>query len=168
MSQTVMPNDLLVSGNITSKTMNIPAGAVNDAAVAAAAGVQASKLQHQHECEYSQPGAQNAAVERKVVHIVRGATGLVGDFQVGARVAATGNATATIDLQSNGVSLLTGQITLDSTTAAYVLKAGSLAAGALTLAAGNVIEVVISAVNAGSGALAQGLFAEANIREDAQ
>jgi hypothetical protein len=160
--------DAIVGGTFAPSNLNAPTGCIGDAQIAAAAGIKASKLQHQYVQPYSQPGASNAAVERKVAHVVRGATGLVVDFNVGARVAAIGGATATIDLQANGVSLLTTPVSLTSATAAYALLAGSLAAGAASLTAGMVIEVVVSAATVGGGTLAQGLFAEVNIREDAQ
>jgi hypothetical protein len=168
MQQTLSNADSIVGGGLAPTSFAPPTGCITDAAVQAAAGIQASKLQHQHQHTKGQDGAAVAAVFRQQLHTVRGATASVTDFNVGAVVAALGNATATLDLQSGGVSILTGTITLDSTTAAYVLKAGALAAAASTLVAGNVIELVCTAVNAGTGTLAKGLFGEVNMREAAQ
>jgi len=166
-SPTTFPGDIIVPGQVIA-AQNIPsAGSITDNMVAGSAAIAASKQEHQHQHSYAQPGASNAAVERKVIHVVRGATARVQEFKVGATTAATSDATATIDLKKNNTSLLTGTISLTSATAAYGLLAGTLAAGALTLVAGDVLEVVVSAVNAGSGALAKGLFAELTIREDA-
>jgi hypothetical protein len=166
MAQDSIYNDLLVVGNISAKGLTLTTASITDAMVVAAAGLQASKLQHQYTQVYAQPGANNAGVERKVIHVVRGATATVLEFKVGARVAATGNATATIDCYRNGATILTGTITLDSTTAAYILKAGTLAA--FSPVAGDVFETVVTAVNPGTGTLAQGLFAYLTVREDAQ
>jgi hypothetical protein len=161
-------NDSIYGGVLAPSSFAPPAGSIPNVAIPAAAGISASKLQHQYEKEYAQPGATAAFVERKVVHVVRGANASITDFQVGAVVAALGAATATVDLQSNGVSLLTAPVSLTSATAAYGLVAGALAAGAGTLVAGNVIEIVVSAATVGGGTLAKGLFGQANIREDAQ
>lgn len=171
MSQTQLPTDLYVGGSLSCKTFAPPAGCIGDSAVEASPGaglaIQASKLQQQYTKTYSQPGASNAAVERKVVHVVEGATATIQSFQVGARVAAIGAATATIDLQVNGTSILTATISLTSATAAYALvtPAGYTST---SLTQGNVVEVVVSAATAGGGTLAQGLFAQVEIREDPQ
>jgi len=165
MAQDIVNNDLLVTGTVSAKALTLTNASITDANVVAAAGVQASKLQHQFTQCYAQPGANNATVERKVIHVVRGATGTVLEFKVGARVAAIGAATATLDLYKNGTTMLTGTISLTSATAAYILLAGTLASS--SLAVGDVLEAVVTAATAGGGTLAIGLFAYLTLREDA-
>lgn len=165
MAQGQLPIDLLIN-QLSCTQLSMSQASITDAMVVAAAGVQASKLQHQYTHAYSQPAANSAAVERKVTHVVRGATATILDFKVGATTAALTGATATFDLWKNGVSVLTGTITLDQNTAAYALKAGTFAS--TSSVAGDVWEIVVSAVAAGGGTLAKGLFAYLTLREDAQ
>jgi len=165
MQQQLAITDAIVGGLFAPNQFTPPSNSIPGTAISGQ--LPNSVLQHQYEKEYSQPGASNAAVERKVVHVVHSANGgTVVDFNVGARVAAIGGATATWDLYKNGASILTGTITLDNGTAAYVLKAGTLSA--TTLAQNDVLEVVVPAVAAGGGTLAQGLFATVTVRENTQ
>lgn len=166
MAQSTQQGDYLVTGALVANSVNSRTGSITDAMIAALAGLQASKLQHQYEPEYAQTFASNATVERKVVHVVRGASATLVEFQVGASTAAIGAATATIDLLKNGSTMLTAAVSLTSATAAFALLAGTLASTALV--AGDVLEVNVSAAVAGGGTLAKGLFAEFTIREDAQ
>jgi hypothetical protein len=56
---------------------------------------------------------------------------------------------------------------LDSTTTAYTVQVlGTLAT--TTAVAGDVLEIKVTAVNAGTGALAKGVWGEVTLREDAQ
>lgn len=167
MAVSTINSDVYVAGTLSAKALAVSAGAVADAQVAAAAGIQATKCQQQHQPWYSQEGGTNAAAERRVVHVVKGATATLVEMVVGAVVAATGNATATIDLKKNGTTILTGTISLTSATAAYatVQPAGYTST---SLVAGDVFEVHVTAVNAGTGTLAKGLFARLVIREDPQ
>jgi hypothetical protein len=74
-------------------------------------------------------------------------------------------ATVTVDLKVNGTSILTSVITIDNTVAAYGSVAATLAAGAATLVAGNVLTIVITAT-AGGGTLPTGFFCETVVWED--
>lgn len=165
MAQTTIDSDLYVNGHIASKTMTPPAGSVTNNSVIAAAGIEATKLEHQFEPVYSQEAATVAAADNKVMHVVRGATGDVIQFAAGSVVVAVGDSTATIDLQKNGVSILTAAIVLDNANAVRTLEA---AAGysATTLAAGDVLSVVVT-VTPGTGTLPKGLFVRLTVREDA-
>lgn len=164
---TIIQGDVYVNGNLAGKTQTLPANSVGNAQVASLAGIAASKLQHQYDPVYRQESTAAAAVGRQVLHVVYGATAQILAFRVGAVAAATGNATATIDLKKNGASILTATITLDSTTAAYVLKTPA-GFTSTALVAGDVLEAHVTAVNAGTGVLAAGLFAQLLLAEDAQ
>jgi len=159
-------NDVYVAGNLSCATFSPPSGCVTDASIVSAANVAFTKLQHLQNHTYSQAGASNAAAERKAVHVSKNG-GAVQSFDVGAVTAATGNATVVLDLQKNGTTVLTGTITLDNGTAAYALKSGTLS-GTVTLSAGDVLEVVVTSPNAGSGALAKGLFGVVQVMEKGQ
>jgi hypothetical protein len=155
-------------GSITfAGPLNLGSGTIGDPAVAAGANVAASKLEHQYEPVYRQESGTTAATGRQVLHVVKGATGTIMDFRVGAVTAAIGGATATFDLKKNGSTILTGTIGLDSSTAAFALKTPA-GYTSTALVAGDVLEVHVTAVAAGGGTLAVGLFAQLVLREKAQ
>jgi hypothetical protein len=162
----VINNDLAINGLLTCTNFRAPPLSIGDPAVVGSPGayVGAQKLGQQFQKEYAQPSAQAAAVETKVIHVTRGATGVIMDISFGAVVAAIGAATAVFDLLKNGVSILSAQITLDSSTAAYVLKAGTLSS--TTTVVGDVFELKVVSATAGGGTLAKGLFARLCVRED--
>lgn len=163
-NRVTFPEDVWVAGNLSAKSMTFPAGAVGNADVAGAAGLAATKLEHQYEPVFNQVHGSAAATERRVIHVVRGATGDLISFKAGVVVANIGAATIDIDLLVNGSSVLSAAIQLDSGDAAYAIVEGTITSA--TLAVGDVIEVDVTAT-AGGGTLGQGLFALPVIREDA-
>ena len=164
----VLYEDICFFGSVTfAGAMNLPVDSVGDVDVQAAANISASKLEHQYEPVYRQVSTASAAVDRQVLHIVKGATGSIFDFRVGAVTAAIGDATATIDLKKNGTTILTATISLGSTTAAYILKTPA-GYTSTALVVGDVLEVHVTAATIGTGTLALGLFAQLIIREKAQ
>ncbi len=74
-----------------------------------------------------------------------------------------GDATITVDLKVNGVSVLTAAITLDNGQSARELVAGTIDTDSLS--ADDVIEVAVT-VNAGTGTLGKGVFAYVDLHED--
>jgi hypothetical protein len=147
-----------IFGALTAQSMAYPPASIADASIAALANINYTKTQHQYVDVYSQVSTANAAVDRHVVYVARG-TGSITDVSVGAVTAATSTATATIDVLKNGTSILSAPISLTSATAAFILLAGTLAVNPTPIAPGDVIEISVTAVNAGAGALAKGLFA---------
>jgi hypothetical protein len=158
------PGDLYVRGNLAAQSFSPPAGSITDAAIVALAGISASKLRHQHRKLFSQPNT-TATTETRVLHIVVGATGTVTSFSAGSIVANIGAATVTANLMKNGVSILTGAITLNNANTAYVPSAGVIASAGVV--AGDVLSVVLTAT-AGGGTLATGVFAQVSLDEDYQ
>ena len=138
-------------------------GCVGDAEVKSAAGIAASKLEHQHRAVYAQESGTTAAAEDRVFHVVKGTAGTLKTFKAGCVVACIGDATITVDLHKNGASVLTGAITLSSSQSAYDLVAATINTD--SVAAGDVLEVVVT-VNAGTGTLGQGVFAYLDLHED--
>lgn len=165
MPTNVFPSDVLIQGTLTPTTINLPASSVTNTAVAAAAGISASKLQHAHRAVLAQGSASNAAAQTQVLHVVVGATGTVQAVKAGAVVPAVGAATATVDIKKNGTTILSAPISLSSAQTARQLVSGTITVPAV--AVGDVLEIVITAT-AGGGTLAQGLFAAVDIFEDAQ
>lgn len=157
--------NIYVSGNLSAKTMSIPADTVDNEDVKANANFAATKLEHQHQKVYAQESDAAASAEDRVIHIVYGTSGQVVGFEAGSVVACIGDSTITIDLHKNGASILTAPITLDNSNSAYTPEEGTI--NTSSLSDGDVLEVVIT-VNAGSGTLGKGVFASAIIREKAQ
>lgn len=164
MARTVIDQDCIVRGSLTSTEFTAPDGSITDDAIKAAAGIEASKLEHQFQKNVTQVHGTAATSERRVIHTVRGASGDVVAFRAGLVVPNTLTATVTIDLHKNGSTILSSSITLDLTNAAYEFESATIADA--DLVADDVLEVVINAT-AGTGVLGQGLFIEATIREDA-
>ena len=154
-------SDLHVAGSITCEELDIPAGSLVDADVAAGAAISATKLMHQHSPNYSQPNT-TATSETRILHTVYGATGTITAFKAGSIVLNIGAATVTVDLRKNGTTVLTGVITLDTANTAYTPEAATILSASVV--AGDVLSVVITAT-AGGGTLATGFYCYAIITE---
>lgn len=141
----------------------LPSGAVTAANIAAAAGVEATKLEHQHREIYQQESDTTSVSEDRVVHVVKGTTGDLKTFRAGSVVANIGAATITVDLHKNGSTILTAPISLDSGDAAYALVAGVISSEPVV--ADDVLEVVVVAT-AGGGTVGKGVFASLDVFED--
>ncbi len=88
-------------------------------------------------------GQQAVAASATVVLGIATRAGQVADVRVAAITPLTGNATYTVDIHKNGVSILSAPMALLSTTAARVSVAGVLAASPTTVAVGDFFEAVI-------------------------
>lgn len=162
---TNIDSDVNVRGNLTATTMTIPSGSVVDASINPGAGVEATKLQHEHVGKTEPNGATTtAAVAQGCLHVCRGPTAQIQDFSVLVRTAAIGAATVTIDLWKNGVSILSGTYNITSGLAAYVLH--SIAVTSANLVAGDVVEMAITAAAAGGGTLPKGVLGVLTVYED--
>ncbi len=161
---TRVEGDLHVNGGLSAKTMTLAAASVADAQVSAGADIAATKVNHQHRAMFAQPNT-TATAETKIIYRCYGTTGTLIEFAAGSIAPCTGNATITVDLHKNGVTVLSAPITLDNANAARVAEVGTISDSALVAA--NVLEVIV-AVAAGTGALGTGLFASATINEAPQ
>lgn len=157
-------DDLHVNGTLSALVFKAPVGSITDAAVIGAAGIQYTKLQQRRTVQHSQPNT-SATSETKVAGAVVGATGTLVAIQAGCIGPCVGSDTVTIDVRVNGVSVLTGVITLNSSQAAYALVSGSFATTALTM--GNVLTIVVTP-NHTTGTLGTGVFAILTWAEDPQ
>jgi hypothetical protein len=152
-----------VAGTISAENFTPPDGCIDNDAIEAAAGIAATKLEHQVPLTWGQPNT-SCTDETRVIHTTYGNTGTIVNFEAGSIAACAGAATVTVDLKKNGTTCLSAVITLDSANSARVAEAGTLSV--TTLADGDVLEVVIDGT-AGGGTLATGVFCTAIIREDA-
>lgn len=145
------------------QSITLPVSCIDDANIVAGAAIVQTKLQHKFQQVIAQQGTASTVAERHVVHVVRGSNANVLSFKCGVIVAGTGTSTTAVDLQKNGTTMLSGGVAV-GTTAAYSLLTASLAS--TTLVAGDVLEVVVSSVAPGSGAVSKGLFAVTELEED--
>lgn len=160
--------DLYISGALSARSFTAPNGSITDAAIQPNAGIQSTKLEHEHRPIISQSGT--ATTQTRVIHVCRGAVGSIAAFVAGSLAKAVGDSTVTVDLQKSSggaafASVLTAAITLDSANADRVAEAGSIADE--DLAAGDILQVVITAT-VGTGTLPTGLFAALSVREAGQ
>jgi hypothetical protein len=160
----MIQGDQYFNGNVGMKTLSPPAGCITNAAIEALAGIDATKVDHQHRMVYSQPNT-TATSETRMLFVCYGATGTVIAFRAGSIVAALTTATVTLDLKKNGTSILTGVITLDNANTARVVEAATISSASLVT--GDVLEVVITAT-AGGGTLPTGVFCSLTVNEEAQ
>lgn len=142
------------------------AGFLGKEHVEAGAGLEASKLEHEHRALYAQESATTAiAGDDYVIHVVRGLTGTVKSFAAGVVVACVDGATITVDLHKNGVSILVAPIVIDNGDAAYAIVEGVIDTAAV--AHDDVLEVVVT-VAAGGGTIGKGVFAVLDLFEDVE
>ena len=103
MGRTTFNDDVHVNGTLTAARFNPPVNSVGAGAIQAAAGIEATKLEHQFpvSAELFAEGVTIAAVSSRVVHVVKGATGEVVAIEGVIFGAATGDRTVTVDLQKS-------------------------------------------------------------------
>lgn len=162
MADSYINGNLQVSGTIYAGGWTVPAGAINNAAIAAAAAIDASKVQQQYVLTHTQKTGTDVTAQTHILHIAR-AAGTLLDVDVVADTVPTGNGvdkTVTVDIKKSTAggafsTLLTGTIQIDSADTDKTPIVGTPVATP-TYIAGDLIESVVTV--AGSvGTQAQGL-----------
>jgi hypothetical protein len=157
--------DLAIAGTLTTTVApRFPAGSFTDTEIAAAAGIQASKLvRHEsHNRQLFAEGTTITALASELLHIVRGATGTVVAFEAIITTQATGgDRTVTVDLQkSTGggafATILTTTVNITNATVIRTPVAAVIGAGG-ALVDGDILRAVVS-VAGSAGAQAAGLL----------
>ena len=161
MGQSRIDGDLFVNGRISSTGLTAPASSITNSNIAAAAGIDSSKLDHRFRKHYNQNSTASSATV--AIHIAN-AAGSVNGIKAGSVAACSGAATITINLLKNGASILTGVIQLDNGNTARVSESGAFAS--TTYASGDFFELVIVAT-AGGGTLGTGLLVDVEFDEEA-
>lgn len=169
MSQQIIPNDVFVQGNLSSKTFTAPASSIGDSAIQGAANVAASKLEHQFAKSYTQANGASIVSATVPLHTVYGTTGTVVSFAAGVITPAVGNDTVTVDLRKNGSTILTAVITLSVAASTNTARTLYTPAGftSTSLVAADWLDIVVVATH-NTGTLAQGLYVRLVHRETAQ
>lgn len=163
--------DQYFAGNVTfAGPVAVPAASFGDAEIKAAAGIAATKTIHQFPIHLAQANGTASTSETRNVHIATGAGTIVG-IEVLVDTAAVGAATVTVDLHKGNAgsayaTLLTGVVTVNSSTAVRTPVAGTLIATP-TYAASDSLRLIVTAT-AGGGTLPQGLCVVVFVRENPQ
>ena len=151
--------DVYCKGTFHTATMEYPDNSIVNADVNSAAAIDASKLEHIFDANYSLSGT--AASVTHVLYEAR-AAGTILSFRAGSVAIAVGAATVTADLKKNGTTCLSAVITLDSANTAYIAEAATLSV--TSYVAGDVFTLVTVAT-AGGGTIPTGFFAHARFEE---
>lgn len=160
--------DVYVAGNLTARTLDIPAGTVGNADVSASADIDASKMEHRHVHTWSQESTTAAAAGEYMMAGIRGSTGTLLSFEVGAYTAASSGGaddrSATFDLEdSSGTSVLSSAVTIDKTTTAKTLTAATISTSSVS--DGDTLFLTV-ATGGATGDLPEGLYAVLTWNED--
>lgn len=159
---TTIQGDLSVNGQISGKTMAIPAGTIDNTAVAsgsAGAFIAASKLQHRIALHHTQNDGTAVLSASQIVHICKGAATAAALYAV-VNAAPTAAKTAIVNAfkstaGSTFSSILSSAITFNSTgTTALTAKAGTLSV--TSFAAGDLLKLSV-VVSTSTGTQAQGI-----------
>jgi len=161
-AQSVHNGALHINGALSSKTFTPPASSIGNNAVEANAGVNASKLEHQHQKVDAQSNAGANVARRVVVHVVKGATGDITAFVARNTTAASGSDYTDVDLLVNGSSVLSSAVRLNLA-ASTTLTSGTVSSADLVQDDVVEIEFTLSGSNVGNGGMGM-----VTIREDAQ
>jgi len=174
-----MPEPTIIRGNVhvgeqlSCATFSPPAGCITNAAIVAAAAIDASKQEHRWIIPYYQVDGTDVVAATALVHIVRGATCELVAFEAAVATAADGVGVdpyyTTVNLRrSTGggefATVLDAVITLNNAAGA------TTAVGATIITAdgvdGDIYEIVV-AVAGSTGNQAQGLVVTLALNEDA-
>ena len=158
------------TGAITAKTLTPNDGTITNAKVAADAGIEATKLIHQHSIRYNQASGSDVASATEVVHIFRSTSTIVSVDVIPDTAPTGGDKEYTVDVKkSTGAgawaSILTGVITVDSGSTDRTVQAGVLSdSDAID---NDALQIVIAA-SGSTGSQGQGVCVVINTREQPQ
>lgn len=162
--------DLYISGTLVPAALRLPAGSVTDAAIEAAAGIAATKLEHEIRRTLEVEPATAIAAVSKLSHVAK-AAGTIAAVRALVVTKATGaDRTVNVDLQkSTGggafATVLSATIAFNNGSTNLAVVSATLASAAYV--AGDVFKWIVT-VAGSAGAQAAGLLAEAIFREESQ
>lgn len=166
---TYISNDVVIGGStVFVGPVTLPAATVADAAIAAAAKISASKLQHRHSLNYQQAAGADIATATIPLFIARKAGSILA-IEVAAHTAPTGgDKQFTVDLQAGNQStafatVLSAVVTYSSTQADREVEVGTISTPALAIA--DQLRLVVTA-SGSTGSQGQGLAITVTVDED--
>jgi len=153
-----IPEDLVVMGDMyfgPDSNVILPDATVTNAKVSSGDPLDANKTNNSYQAILAQAGT--ATTETKYIGIPRGAGSFLA-FRVIQKTACAGSSTVTVDVKKNGTSILSAAVTLNSSSAVNTAIAGTITTD--TFAADDYLEIVITANQSGSDALATQVMAQ--------
>ena len=162
--------DTVKAGILKTKSIQCTDGIPKEA-IAAGAGIEATKLQQQYSFVYQQLAGTDVVAATQNLHVAKAAGTIVG-VQVRPETVPTGDYTINVDIQKAAdgsgsfatVLSATEEISVSESSVNYTLQDASLG-GTLTYAAGDCFQVIIT-VAGSSGAQGQGLTVDLILRQD--
>lgn len=150
----VLYGDVVITGQLDVQgAMSLPSGCVANANVASDAAIAASKCQRGPVVSHSQEGT--CTTKTVILTVICGATATLKKVRVSNVTACGGASTVTVDVQNNGVSVLTAVATLNAATGALGVESPTIATPAAVV--DDVITAVITANASGTDVLATGV-----------
>lgn len=170
MAQSRVDGNLIVTGQFSCQSMQIPAGTVQADDIAEDAGVEASKLQHQHQPDSRQANGADVASRTETVWVAQGG-GTIEGVIVRPGVAPTGgDKQYTVDVKkapagsNTFTTVLSGVVTVDSSILNGTVQDGVLSVTSYN--AGDALQTVVTA-SGSTGSQGQGVYVGLKLREDA-
>lgn len=151
-------------------SINMPNGGITNTMIASSAGIEATKLEHQHTLSHYQTTGTAVVAAVQDVFIARSSGTIVSiEAAVTGAIATGGDRTVTVDVHKSTAAgafatVLSGTIVLDNTSVLRTLETGTISG--TTFIDGDILRIVITVAGA-AGNQAQGLIATLTIREDA-
>lgn len=166
-----IPGDVLIGGNLQANTMTLATSSITDANVASAAAISYLKVTHMLLASYAQDSGADVATKTNVIYASRAASGaVVFDIAVAIDTAPTGGDKAyTVDVKkSTGggafSSILTGVVTVNSSSTTRSVVVASITGTTCTLAQGDILNVVVT-TSGSTGSQGQGVRVMARVAE---
>ena len=146
--------DVVITGQLGGMSaLALPSGCVANDNVAIGAGIAASKCQRGPVVGHSQEGT--ATTKTVILTVIAGATATLKKVRVANVTACAGASTVTVDVQKNGVTVLTAVATLNAATGNLGVESPTINDPAAVV--GDVITAVITINASGTDALATGV-----------
>lgn len=171
MATSVVDSDLIVRGTLAATNFNPPASSITNAAIVAAAGIEATKVVHRFPIHIELFGpAVTVTALTKLAHIAS-ASGTIAAIEAIVITPATGaDRTVTIDLQKGNQStafatVLSSTVGFTNSTAAREVKTGTISTSAY--ADGDTLELIVTVAGA-AGNQALGLLVTVWLQENPQ
>ena len=162
--------DMHVSGTLSAKNMTIPADAVDNANIIAAANIEATKLIHQNAFHYEQSTDADIAAGAKLLHTFRSAASILAMDVVPIEAPTTGDRSFYVDLQkfatgTTYISLLSTGVTVDQSSTNNTPQAATIAT--TTAVDGDSLRVVVTVTTGSTGNQGKGVLVTVWSREEA-
>lgn len=160
--------DVHANGTISATRFTLPAGTVQAADIEAAAGIEATKLQHQYALSYQQTTGADVAAATYFLHTFRSASSIVGMDVTPITAPTTGDKTFAVDLHRGSASsafatVLSAVVTIGQTDVDRTQRSATLSNS--TAIDGDMLKLVLTTTGS-TGNQGKGVLVTVWTRED--